>query len=131
MKHSGQLTLVSLLSVLLLTLHLAGDIIYGIEKGGLPNLLGIPIVVVWVCGALLLPDRRSGYVIALLGSLLAMYVPYLHFRGSAGVAGHGIASSSGGFFFVWTLLALGVTGLFGFILTILGLGRSFTSRASS
>jgi hypothetical protein len=33
----------------------------------------------------------------------------------------GIANSSGGFFFIWTLLALGVTGLFSVILSARGL----------
>ena len=33
----------------------------------------------------------------------------------------GIANSSGGFFFVWTLIALGVTGLFSVILSARGL----------
>jgi hypothetical protein len=38
----------------------------------------------------------------------------------AGVGG-AIAKSSGAFFFIWTLLALGVTALFSVILSVLGL----------
>jgi hypothetical protein len=38
----------------------------------------------------------------------------------AGVGG-AIAASSGGFFFIWTLLALGVTALFSVILAARGL----------
>jgi hypothetical protein len=33
----------------------------------------------------------------------------------------GIANSSGGFFFVWTLIALGVTALFSVFLSVRGL----------
>ncbi len=34
MKHSIMLTITSLLSILLMTLHLADDIVRGFEKGG-------------------------------------------------------------------------------------------------
>jgi hypothetical protein len=40
----------------------------------------------------------------------------------AGVGG-AIARSSGAFFFIWTLLALGVTALFSIILSACGLWR--------
>ncbi len=122
MKHDLSLTITSLLSLLLLTLHLADDIVRGFEPGGLSNLIGgVLISVVWLYGALVLAGRRSGYVILLLGSLLGLFVPYVHMRGKGvGVAG-GIANSSGGFFFVWTLIALGVTALFSAILSAHGL----------
>ena len=58
-------------------------------------------------------------VIILLGSLLGVGVPVIHMMGK-GVGGK-IAQSSGGFFFVWTLLALGVTALFSVILSVRGL----------
>jgi len=45
--------------------------------------------------------------------------------------GRRVAHTSGAMFFVWTLLALGVTGLFGFLLSAYGLWRSFRSPASS
>ncbi len=72
------------------------------------------ILVVWLYGTLVFAERRSGYVIMLLGGLFAAAIPVLHMKG-AGVGE--IAKSSGGFFFVWTLLALGVTGTFSFILS--------------
>ncbi len=122
MKHNLLLTVTSLLSLLLLTLHLADDIVRGFEPGGLNNLIGgVLISVVWLYGALVLAGRRSGYVILLLGSLLALGVPYLHMRGKGVGVASGIANSSGGFFFVWTLLALGVTALFSVILAGRGL----------
>jgi len=42
-------------------------------------------------------------------------------RGSARAVGGNIANSSGAFFFVWTLIALGVTALFSVILSVRGL----------
>jgi len=122
MRHNVTLTITSLLSLILLTLHLADDIVRGFEPGGLVNLLGAVLIsVVWLCGALLLAGRRSGYVIILLGSLLGFFVPYIHMRGKGVGVASGIANSSGGFFFVWTLLALGAISLFSTVLSARGL----------
>lgn len=63
----------------------------------------------------------------MLGGIFAAAMPVMHMRG----AHYGeIAKSSGGFFFIWTLLALGVTGVFSFILSARGLWslRSGQSR---
>ena len=111
----------SLLSILFGTFHLAGDIVYGYEPGTVVNLMFVPIVVVWLYGTLVLAGRRSGYIIILLGSLLSLVVPVVHMQGKGvGVASR-MVNTSGHFFFVWTLLALGVTGLFGVILSVRGL----------
>ena len=121
MKHSVMLTIASLLSILLFTLHLADDIVRGIEPGGLSNLIGgVLISVVWLYGTLVLAGRRSGYVIILLGSLLGSLMPLAHMRG-AGLVGGRVANSSGIFFWVWTLIALGVTAPFSVILSARGL----------
>ena len=121
MKHNLLLTLMSLLSILFGTFHLAGDIVYGYEPGTVGNLLFVPIVVVWLYGTLMLAERRSGYIIILLGSLLSLVIPVVHMQGKGvGVASR-MVNTSGHFFFVWTLLALGVTGLFGVILSVRGL----------
>ena len=121
MKHNLLLTIVSLLSILFATLHLAGDIVYGYEPGTVGNLILVPIVVVWLYGTLVLAGRRSGYIIILLGSLLSLVVPVVHMQGKGvGVASR-MVNTSGHFFFVWTLLAIGVTGLFGVILSVRGL----------
>ncbi len=117
-KHNVMLTITSLLSVLFFTFHLADDIVRGFEKGGIYNLTALPIFVFWLYGTLVLAERRSGYFIILLASLLALAVPVLHMRGK-GVGE--IARSSGGFFFVWTIIALGVTALFSVILSLRGL----------
>lgn len=122
MKPNALLTIASLLSLLFLTFHLAGDIVYGFEPGGLSNLVGAVLIsVVWLYGILMLSERRSGYIIMLLGGLLSMFVPYVHMKGKGvGVASR-IANTSGHFFFVWTLIAIGVLGLFSAILAARGL----------
>ena len=121
MKQNVMLTIASVLTLLLLTFHLAQDIVYGYEPGTVNNLLAVPIVVVWLYGTLMLAGRRSGYIIILLGSLLGLFVPYVHMKGKGvGVASR-LAGTSGHFFFVWTLLAIGVLGLFSAILAARGL----------
>src|SRR5215468_1451693 len=121
MKSDTTLTITSLLTVVLMSLHLTDDIVRGFEPGGLMNLIGVLILAVWLYATLALAGRRSGYIILLLGSLLAAMMPVLHMSG-AGVGGK-IAESSGGFFFIWTLMALGVIGIFSLILSARGLWR--------
>ena len=116
MKHNVMLTVTSLLTIILFSIHWADDIVRGMSPGGLENVIGVLILVVWLYGTLVLADRRSGRVIVLLGSLLAAAIPVLHMRG-AGVGGE-FAKSSGAFLFIWTLYALGVTGTFSFILSV-------------
>lgn len=123
MKQSVMLTIASVLSIFLMTLHLADDIVRRFEEGGPSNLLAVPILVAWLYGTLVLAERRSGYVIVLLASLLAAYVPVIHFKAAGGVAGGEIAKSSGAFFWVWTLVALGVSAVFSVILSAHALWR--------
>ena len=125
MKQSVMLTITSVLSILLFTIHVADDIARGFEEGGVWNLTAVPIFVVWLYGTLVLAERRSGYVIMLLGSLLGLAAPVLHMTGR-GVGE--IAKTSGGPFFVWTILALGVTALFSLILSVHGLWGLLRSR---
>jgi hypothetical protein len=129
MKPNVVLTIASLLSILFTTFHLTDDIVRGMEPGTLSNLIAVPILVVWLYGTLVLAERRSGYVIILLGSLLGLLVPVIHMKG-AGVGG-AIAKSSGAFFFIWTLLALGVTALLSVILSARGLWEQLTWRAAT
>lgn len=121
MKNSVMLTIASLLSILFFSFHLADDIVRGFEPGTLTNLMAVPTFVLWLYGAVVLAERRSGYIIALLGGLFALVVPLAHMRGKGvGVASR-LAGSSGHFFFVWTMIAIGVTGLFSVILATRGL----------
>jgi hypothetical protein len=121
MKHNTMLSIASVLSILFTMFHLADDIIRGMEKGGVSTLVAVPILVAWLYGTLVLAGRRSGYVIILLGSLLGLVVPVIHMMGKGVGVGSNIANSSGAFFFVWTLFALGVTALFSVILSLRGL----------
>jgi hypothetical protein len=121
MKQNVLLTIASLLSILLVTFHLADDIGRGFEKGGLSNLTVVPILVLWLYATLVLAERRAGYVINLLLSLLTLGIPVIHMSGKGVGAGSRIANSSGAFFFVWTLIALGVIALYSVILSARGL----------
>ncbi len=123
MKESSVLTTMSLVSLLFLTFHLTGDIVYGWEEGKLANLIGVVLIGnVWLYGVLMFRGRLAGYIVTLLGGLMSLLVPYVHMSGAKGV---GIASRLSGhqghFFFVWTLLALGVIGLFSVILAVRGM----------
>lgn len=120
MQHKLTLTVASLLSILLTTLHVTDDIVRGMEPGTLRTLAAlVPVLIVWLYGTLVLADRRSGYVIILVGSLLGLLAPVIHMKG-AGVGGT-IAKSSGAYFFIWTLIALAVTTPFSVILAARGL----------
>lgn len=121
MKANVVLVIASLLSILLVSLHTADDIVRGMEPRTLSDLIVVPILVLWLYGTLVLPERRLGYVIVLVGSLLGMLVPVIHMKG-AGVGGT-IARSSGAFFFIWTLIALGVTSLLSVVLSARGLSE--------
>ena len=123
MKQNLVLTITSLLSILFMTFHLADDIVRGMEPGGLSSLIVVPIVVVLLYGTVVLGEGRSGYVIILLVSLLLLVVPVVHMKGKGVGVASGIANSSGGFFFVWTLIAIGVTALISVILSVRGLWR--------
>jgi hypothetical protein len=114
------LTITSLLSILLVTIHISEDVVRGFEPGGLKNISGGLMMVVWLYGTLVLAERRSGYIIILLGSILGSGIPVIHMTG-AGLVGGRIANSSGKLFWVWTLLALQVTAIFSLILSARGL----------
>lgn len=117
MKQSAILVVTSLLSLLLLTLHIADDIVRGISKAESSN-TALIVLVVFLYGTLVLAQQRSGHVIMLLVGFFAAAMPVIHMRG----AHYGeIARSAGGFFFVWTLWALGGIGGLTFVLAARGL----------
>ena len=121
MKRHVLLTSASLLSILLCTFHLTDDIVHGWEPGTLRTLYALPIFVVWLYGTLLLRERASGYIIMLLGALVSLGIPMIHMSGRGiGVASR-VANTGGHHFFVWTLIMLGVSGLFALILSAQGL----------
>ena len=124
MKHNVMLPIASLLSILFMMLHLTSDTLHakaGTPEAGGSTLVAVPVLVVWLYGTLVLAERRSGYVIMLVGSLFALGMPVLHVMGEGGVFRGDIAKGTGAFLFVWTLHALGVIGMFSLILAVRGL----------
>ena len=130
MKYKVPLVITSLLSILLFTFHWADDIVRGFAPGGFSGFGGILILLVWLIGTLVLSERRLGCIIMLLGSVLGVVALALHMRGQ-GLVGGRIAHSSGVFFWVWTLLALGGTASFSGILSILALWSLNKTRTRS
>ncbi len=120
MKHNAIVVVTSLLAILLTTFHHSDDVVRGMAPAGLNNLVPVGFLLVWLYGTLVLAERRSGYVINLVASLLASGLPLVHMMGS-GLAGKRIGSSDGAFFFAWTLIALSVTASFSVILAVRGL----------
>jgi len=131
MKRDLMLTITSLLSILFMTFHLTQDTLHahaGSPEAGGSTLVAVPIIVVWLYGTLVLAERRSGYVIMLVGSILAMSMPVFHVVGLRGIFTGEFAKYSGAFLFFWTFFVLGTTGMFSFILSVRGLWRLRQSR---
>jgi len=124
MKQNVVLTISSLLMLVLFTFHLTDDTLHatnGMDVSGTTICLVIMLVLLY--GIVELAGKRLGYVIMLLGGLASLYMPFLH--------GMGPRATRWGFFFVWTMLAMGVTGAFSAILAARGLWRSVRARESS
>jgi len=121
MKDKVTLTVTSLLSILLFAFHWADEVSRGMEPGTVSALGGVLILVVWLSGTLVLGDRRSGYIISLIGGILGLGVLILHMTGKGMVGGRIAPNSSGAFFWVWTLIALGSTSTISAILAAHGL----------
>jgi hypothetical protein len=117
MHNNGVLKITSLLSLLLLTLHVTDDIVRGISKPEPAN-TALVVLVVLLYGTLVLTERRSGHIITFIVGLFAAAMPVMHMRGAHYPE---IAASTGGFFFVWTLWALGALGGVTMILSVQGL----------
>ena len=117
MQQTITLTTASLLTVLLMTFHLTGDILFQMSPAGLLNLFAVFILVVQLYGTLVLSGRRAGYIIVFLGSVLDLVVPVIHLKGTHGVLGGVIGNSGQAFLFVWSILALAITASFSAILS--------------
>ena len=115
MEQDDLLSATSILSVFLLALHISQDIVFGLDRAGLNHLVGVAILLVIVCGALLLRARRLGKVIMLLGGVMAAGMLPLHMRNGLRPE---FLEKSGALLFVWTLYVLGVTGAFSVILAV-------------
>jgi hypothetical protein len=116
MKNHVTLTITSLLTILLFSFHWADEISRGIEPGTVSAAGGLVILAVWLCGTLVLADRRSGLVLMLIGAILASGVPVLHMQHAGLVGGRIAVNSSGALFWVWTNIALGASGMLSLVL---------------
>lgn len=126
MKLNTQ-TVASLLSIILLPFHVGGDVALGFDRGGSGfAFVVVPVLLVVACGTLLLAERRAGHVIMLLGGLAALAMPIIHRNNGFTPA---VAKAPGGLFFIWTLVALGVTGGLAMILSARGLWHLRSRKA--
>src|SRR5689334_3320757 len=105
------LTITSLLSVLLFTLHWSDEISRGLEPGTLDASGGFAILFVWLYATLVHIHRRWGLALVLVGALMASGVPILHMTGAGWVGKRIAVNTPGAFFWVWTNVALGATGM--------------------
>jgi hypothetical protein len=124
MRQNITLTITSLLTLVLFSLHLTQDVLHdkaGLDRTGIVICLAIMLVLLY--GTVQLAGRRLGYAIMLLGGIASAYMPFLH--------GLGPNATRWGFLFVWTMLALGVTGSFAAILSLRALWRSAASTPES
>ena len=121
MKHNVTLTVTSLLSILLFAFHWTDEVSRGMEPGTLSAFGGVVILVVLLSGPLVLGERRSGYIIMLLGGIFGLGVLVLHMTGKGMVGGRIPPNSTGVYFWVWTLIALGSTSTISAILAARGL----------
>ena len=122
MKRNVTLTITSLLAIFFFSLHWADEVARGLEPGTMSASGGLLILAVWLSATLVFPDRRFGLVLILLGAILASGVPLLHMQGKGlvdGRYGHGSVM----FFWVWTNIALGASGMISAILAARELWR--------
>ena len=119
MKHRVTLTIMSSLTILLFSLHLADEVARGLEPGTVSAAWGLLILAIWLSATLVFPERRWGLVIILLASILASAVPVLHMQGRGLVLGrYGTTNANAMFFWVWTNIALGVSGMLSVVLSV-------------
>jgi hypothetical protein len=120
MPHDRTLVVTSLLSIVLVLLHVSEDIVRGFEPGGLKHVQTILTMGLWLYGTLALSGRWAGYIVMLLGSLLGSLVSVAHMRG-AGLVGGRIANTDGMLLWVFPQLVLGVTATVSLVLAAEGL----------
>src|SRR5215467_688127 len=128
MTTSRLLTVTSLISLILLMLHVSDDIARGISSLNFTSMIAVLVVAMLLYATLTGEGKRTGAVSGFLIGLLALGMPALHFRG---VRINEIAHSSGGLLFIWTLWALGALGGTGMILSVRAFLASFRSAKAS
>jgi hypothetical protein len=130
MKDQVTLTVTSLISILLFTLHWSDEISRGLEGGTLSGAwVGVLILVVWLYAILGLGEGRARYIILLLASAGGLAVLLLHMSGAGLVGGKVGASGTGVFFWVWTNIALGSVSAVSAMLSARGLWKLRRGKA--
>jgi hypothetical protein len=134
MKRNITLTVTSLLTILLFSLHWADEVARGLEPGTMEGIWGFVILGVWLSATLAFGERRWGLVLVLLLSILAAGVPVLHMQGRGLVEGR-YGQNSVLLFWVWTNIALGASGIISAVLAMRALwtfnkGRALASETS-
>lgn len=121
MRKNDLLALMSLISLVLLSVHVVDDYIQGFDRHVVDSPYGIFAFVLLACGIFLFRERVLGQMILLLGGLLAVAMPIMHLNGRFPAD---FARADGAFRFIWTLYAVGTTGA----LTVILAARELLSR---
>ena len=124
MRHNLLLRIKAILSIVLMTLHFASDTLRaapGSPESGGSTLVAMPLLALFVYGALLLHERRTGHVLMFLTGLIAAGMPVVHVLGPAGFFTGYVGRAGDPYLFVWTLHALVITGLLTMYLALRGL----------
>ena len=122
MKRNLPLIVLSLLTLLLLTFHIAHDTIRQAE-GSMQYPIPVVVFALVLYATLVSPDRVWGQVVMLLGGLFGAAMIVVHAKGI-------VVRSSGGFFFTWTLFAMSATGWVTMILAAREIGMAVRARRS-
>lgn len=130
MPQHRTLTVTSLLTILLFSLHWADEIARGIEPGTRAAAGGFGILFVWLYATLAIGTKRSGLWLQLLGAILGSGVPILHMQNAGWVGGRIATNSPGAFFWVWTMIAMGACGMIAAALAVRALWRLSRTPAS-
>ena len=123
MKRNVVLVVASLLSLLLMIVHLTQDTILQAE-GSMTYPVPVVILAVWLYATLVASDRTWGHIVMLLGGLVSVGMIVIHAKGI-------VVSQSGGFFFVWTQFALSTTGWLTILLAARGLAMAVRARRAA
>lgn len=131
MTHRRLLTITSLLSIVLFSLHWADEVARGLEPGTISSAGGLLILAVWLSATFVFRERLPGLIVILLGSIMASGVPVLHMMGRGLVLGrYGYTNANAMFFWVWTNIALGAAGMLSLVLSVRELWTRWKERSA-
>ena len=123
-KDNILLPVMSLLSMLLFTIHITDDIVRGFDKWGPHSLIAVSVLALWLWATLVAPEKRWALILILIGGLFAAGMPVIHMNAN-------LAKTSGGFLFHWMLFALGPVGAVTVALAVRGLRRKNIMTAAA